>query len=138
MLKLTKTRKFFKKNRDIQPHIDKIRQLNKKIDNLIISLEEVEYEHDYLSPGVPHQHHEHEHNHHAVEQILEALPVCSLRNSLDLDYGRQTGNFSLKSMKKISMLRRKHDVILDELDKTFSEKQLAQIDLIEAKIKRIK
>lgn len=135
MIKLTKTKKFFKNNKDIHKHLEKIRQLNKKIDNLIISLEEVEYEHDYLSPGVSHEHHEHEHDHHAIEQILESLPVCSLRNSLDLDYGRTTGNFSLNSMKKISILRRKHDVILDELNKVFSEKQLAEIELAEAKIK---
>ena len=74
----------------------------------------------------------------AAASWFESLPIETLEESLNIDYGRPTGKFSLKDMSNKFSLRRAYGKKSEELEMAVRDLNIANIDYIMSKVESVR
>jgi hypothetical protein len=113
--------------RDNSPEA-RCRRLRRNIRELNLDVQAIIEEHDrYRLGGDPNR----------IEEFFESLPIETLRESLERENGRPRTTFSLRDMHHKFGLRKLHDKKMEELARRQCEYNIARIEMLESKIRKV-
>jgi hypothetical protein len=113
--------------RDNSPEA-RCRRLKRHIKELYLDVEGIIKEHDRYRLGGDQD---------RIEQFFESLPIETLRESLAREHGKPRTTFSLRDMHHKFGLRKLHDQKQQELECRQHEYNIAQIEVVQNKIRKV-